>query len=45
VRGLREAYVVAHEYEQLLRHLRDGTPVVQTWDDALSRHASIDLTY
>jgi predicted dehydrogenase len=39
-----QAYIVAHEYEQLLRDLRDGTSLVATWDDAIRRHESIDLT-
>jgi predicted dehydrogenase len=38
------AFIVAHTYDQLLRDLRDGTSVVPSWDHAVRRHASIDLT-
>ncbi|MCU1407307.1 MAG: oxidoreductase [Glaciihabitans sp.] len=38
------ALIIAHEYEQLRRDLRDGTSVVSTWEDAIRRHESIDLT-
>jgi predicted dehydrogenase len=38
------AFTVAHTYEQLLRDLRDETSVVPSWEHAVRRHASIDLT-
>ena len=39
-----QAFIVAHEYEQLLRDLRDGTSLVATWQDAVARHESIEIT-
>jgi predicted dehydrogenase len=38
------AFIVAHAYEQLLRDLRDGTSVVPSWEHAVTRHTSIELT-
>jgi predicted dehydrogenase len=39
------AFIVAHTYEQFLRDLREGTSVVPSWEHAVNRHASIDLTH
>ena len=39
-----QAYILGHEYEQLLRDLRDGTALMATWEDAVRRHESIELT-
>jgi predicted dehydrogenase len=38
------AFIVAHSYEQLLRDLRDGTSVVPSWEHAVTRLTSIELT-
>jgi predicted dehydrogenase len=38
------AYIMAYFYEQLLRDLRDGTSGTATWQDAIRRHISIDIT-
>jgi predicted dehydrogenase len=38
------AFIVAHTYQQLIRDLREGTSTVPSWEHAVRRHASIDLT-
>ena len=39
-----QAFIVAHTYEQLLRDLKEGTSVVPTWEHAVHRHTSIQLS-
>ena len=39
-----QAFIVAHTYQQLLRDLKEGTSVVPTWEHAVRRHTSIQLS-
>jgi predicted dehydrogenase len=39
-----QAFIIAHTYEQLLRDLKEGTAVVPTWEHAVRRHTSIQLS-
>jgi predicted dehydrogenase len=39
-----QAFIVAHTYQQLLRDLKEGTSLVPTWEHAVHRHTSIQLS-
>ena len=39
-----QAFIVAHTYEQLLRDLKENTSIVPSWEHAVRRHTSIQLT-